>query len=439
MTAGVSHPGHDSGRTWSLSQLIESLNLADNNKGVLRKLSDFYLRTGRVDLPEEDQAATEEEQEDDDPGSHLDEEDPELVSYTPGAQVKHVWIAVEKFCNKNKMKMFRLPNCVDGASIKKPAFLCILAHLKSALKNQQSVLRGEKTYEDLTTDALGYHAVKADLTSEKTAGSIAYNRIRVPPFNLGDQYKDLSAEANKKTLLQVNPSIPKENMRRVARFLLEINCYACTLTGLSDPWHMPDDDDGKQTFGKIDDTFQKHYPLFTKCVAALYQKTHLRMMQPDSVADVEKDTYTVPPFLFSFRQKEWPQTLWFPASNHCRNLMPDPMLEAVLAARHAMTVRLTIGNVVDEDGNVVEVEEQEDVAYTGTTRRELAEGIKMAGGLVGKKKVRQTTAVKKNKKKTAAAKKAASSSAAAGGDDDDETAPDYDCEEDDLPLGTFSM
>ena len=137
VAAGASHPGREGGRTWSLSQLIASLPLADDNRGVLRKLSDLYLLTGSVEFPEEDKAATEEEQDEYDPDSLPDEEDPNTVIYAPGSKLRFVWLGVERFYHKNKTKMFRLPNCVDGAAIKKPAFLCILAHLKTALRTSR--------------------------------------------------------------------------------------------------------------------------------------------------------------------------------------------------------------------------------------------------------------------------------------------------------------
>ena len=238
MAAGASRPGHDGGRKWSLSQLIASLPLEANNRGVLRKLVDLYVATGSVDLAEEDRVALEEEQDEYEPTSQPDDEDPTAVIYTPGCEIRYAWLGVERFYQKNKEAEFRLPHCLDGASIKKPAFICIINHLRVANKNLQGVLKSTKVHSDMVKDALGYTTEK-DPEGPSLAGSTAYNRIRVPPYDFEMLYGKVADGGDKKRWLQVNQSIPKESMRKVARFLAEVNCYASQITKSSDPWSQP--------------------------------------------------------------------------------------------------------------------------------------------------------------------------------------------------------
>ena len=208
MAAGASRPGHDGGRRWSLSQLIASLPLVVNSRGVLRKLSDLYLSTGSVELPEEDKVATEEEQDEYEPDGQPDEEDPTTVTYTPGCTLRYVWLGVERFYHKNKETEFRLPHCLDGASIKKPAFICIMNHLRTASKNLQGVLKSTKVHSDMVKDALG-HPPEKDPEGPSMAVPTVYHRIRVPPYDFEKLYGKVADGGDKKRWLQVNQSIPK--------------------------------------------------------------------------------------------------------------------------------------------------------------------------------------------------------------------------------------
>ena len=411
VATGASRLGHDGGRKWSLSQLIVLLPMNVNNKGVLRKLVDLYVATGSTKLEEVDKVTNKEERDEEDTAEQPDDEDPATVVYSPACEIRHVWIGVARFQAKNIGRKFYLPECIDSTAIKKAAFLCIIAHLRVANKNLQAVLRTEKVHANMATDALGF-PVNQIAGSPSMAGAVVYNRIRVPPYNFEKFFGRLADDADKAQWLQVNQSIPKASMRKVARFLTEVTCYASLMTRSPNPWDLSDvvDLSHGTKYGTSERTFQELYPIFEKSVAALYQKRYLRLIAPDSVGEDETDTFTVPSSLYEFRQAEWPPTLFFPASTTCPTLMPDAMLEAVLLAKRQVITRLALGNI---SGAVEDPE-----AMTGTTRRELS-------SLLGVKQ-RVTRRVRPGRRKNKTAAKLAASSAAAAAEEVQEESADLD-------------
>ena len=62
-------------------------------------------------------------------------------------------------------------------------------------------------------------------------------------------------------------------------------------------------------------------------------------MTPDSVGEMEDDTYTIPMELFAFRQVEWPVSLYFPISRSCPAIIPDRIMQAVVAFRSMVVDR----------------------------------------------------------------------------------------------------
>ena len=72
-------------------------------------------------------------------------------------------------------------------------------------------------------------------------------------------------------------------------------------------------------------------------MTGLYRTRMVRFMAIDSVGDVEDNTYTIPTGLFTFRQEEWPVTLYFPAARACPSLVPEKVLDVVLTFQ-ALTV-----------------------------------------------------------------------------------------------------
>ena len=422
VATGASRLGHDDGRKWSLSQLIVLLPMNVNNKGVLRKLVDLYVATGSTVLEEVDKVTNKEERDEEEAAEQPDDEDPDAVVYSPGCEIRYVWLGVSRFHQKNIGRKFYDPECIDSTAIKKAAFLCIINHLRIANKNMQTVLKTKKVHANMVTDAMGF-PVNQIAGGPLMAGAVVYNRIRVPPYNFEKFFGRLADGADKVQWLQVNQSIPKASMRKVARFLTEVTCYASLMTRSANPWDLSDVAELSHgaKWGSSERTFQELFPIFEKSVAALYQKRYLRLIAPDSVGEDETDTFTVPSSLYEFRQLEWPPTLYFPMSTTCPTLMPDAMLETVLLAKQQVITRLALG------GSSGAVDDSE--AMTGTTRRELS----LALGL--KPRATRTTRPGRRKKKTDAKLAASSAAAAAEGVQEDsaveydDTHPDFDPDE----------
>ena len=155
-----------------------------------------------------------------------------------------------------------------------------------------------------------------------------YQRIRLQPYDFLRMFGDPADPPEPKRWLQVNASLAKNSQKSLARFLLEINCYARMVTGRRNPWAIEQLDDDR---GTAKETFDIIWPLFGQCIAGLHHKKNVRLLAIDSVGDAEDDTYTVPTSLFSFRQNEWPTSLYFPAVHACPSLVPQNVLDTVLA------------------------------------------------------------------------------------------------------------
>ena len=147
--------------------------------------------------------------------------------------------------------------------------------------------------------------------------------------------------------------------------------------------------------------------MFAECIAGLYRTKHVRLIAIDTVGDIEDDTYTVPTGLFSFRQNEWPATLYFPATRACPSIVPESVLEAVLAFQAAtVTKRYAIGDRTAEELNTRD-------------REHLSEVLGVTKGLRSKQTWKQNKKNKKNKSAAGASAAGAGSEAEADYDEDE--------------------
>ena len=144
---GACHPGGEAEgeRSWSLTKLIESLPLTQNSEGLLTMLHRRLAATGDVDGVDFVEGATNAEDEEDQEHKQTEVENPNTVEYTPGCNIRFVWLGVERYFENGGNHIGELPRCLDLYGIKIPAFTCVLTHLRNSFKNCRSCTDRRKT------------------------------------------------------------------------------------------------------------------------------------------------------------------------------------------------------------------------------------------------------------------------------------------------------
>ena len=221
---GASHPGGEAEGegAWPLSRLIETLPLDQNSEGILPSLHRRLASTGRLDDTDLSRTESAEGEEDDDQGENVaEDEDPSTIEYTPGCQIRYVWLGVERYILREQPHVGDLPKILDKSSIKVPAFLCIISHLRAAVKNSVAVLERPKSLDKLVEDAKGRVATAGGPLLASFPG---YQKIRLPPYDFHRMYGDPTDPPDARHWLQINASLAKPSQKSLCRFLLEINC-----------------------------------------------------------------------------------------------------------------------------------------------------------------------------------------------------------------------
>ena len=362
---------------WPLSDLIATLPLNQGSAGILptlhRRLATIG-RLGEADLDRFEQLEGEDDYDQRDDAA--EEEDPDSVEYTPGCQIRHVWLGVERYVAQERPYEGDLPRVLDKANIKIPAFLCIIKHLRKGSKNCRTTIERPKSLADMINGAKGTAPHEGDPLRAAFPG---YQQIRLAPYDFEKAYGAPSDPPDGRRWLQVNESLSKPTQKALARFLLEMTCYASTITNRPNPWTGAQETEDR---GSGQDTFDTFFPLFGRCIMGLYRKKHVRLLAIDSVGDVEDDSYTVPSYLFAFQQAEWPATLYFPAVHACPSMVPQKVIDTVLsfqsiAADTLARRRLALG---DEEAERRGAED-----LTTAERRSLAEDLGLKGRGVKKR------------------------------------------------------
>ena len=362
---------------WPLSDLIATLPLNQGSAGILPMLHRRLATLGRLGEADLDRFEPMEGEDDyDQKDDAADEEDPDSVEYTPGCQIRYVWLGVERYVAQERPYEGDLPRVLDKANIKIPAFLCIIKHLRKAIKNSRTTIEKPKSLEDMISAAKGTAVHEGDPLRAPFPG---YQQIRVAPYDFEQTYGALSDPPDGRRWLQVNESLTKPSQKALVRFLLEINCYASTITNLPNPWAGSQEAVDR---GSGQDTFDTFFPLFGQCIAGLYRKKYVRLLAIDSVGDVEDDTYTVPSYLFAFQQAEWPATLYFPAVHACPSMVPQKVIDRVLAFQSVAAATLARRRLALGDE---EAERRDAEDLTTAERRNLQEDLGLKARAVKKR------------------------------------------------------
>ena len=326
--------GGEVDQTQTLTQLILELPLHVDSEGELIKK---YDKIRGVTDDEEEPETSQRVDSDSEEEEHQTEEDPDTIIYEPGSAIRYVWLGVTRFFEKSGGNISHPhPICLDTADVREAAFYCILTHLRTAAKNHEATLTSNKDVQNMIEQARG------DGTG--LVGQTTYWRIRSPPFDFVQHFGNSN---NHSHWLQVNASAPKQATRRLLRFLTEVNCYARLKTKEKLPWGA--EDHGAQ--GSHARVYNEKWPLFADCLAALYQTRYVRLLTADVVGEnTEADVYCVPMELYTFRQVEWPVSLYFPISRSCPGIMPPKVLEAVtIFQSHVVEKAMLADGTVDVD------------------------------------------------------------------------------------------